>query len=154
MPDFEISIKDAKILFDLEGIDKDVLDFAKKIFADIGAIDISQENLSFIHNDIQFHNLIINPTTKRITGLIDWTDVCIAPISREFSAWEWLHDEQLKQVIELYEEKTGTKVDFYQAKLWKYLEELSDYAEHIKTGDKGEAKQSLDHIIQWMAVVG
>ncbi len=150
VPEFEVSIADAQEIFSLKSIDKYVLEFAKQTIETISAIDLNNQNMSFIHNDIQFHNLLIDPQTKRVTGLIDWTDVCVAPIAREFSAWEWLHDNQLKQVIGLYEQKTSIKVDLQQAKIWKYLEELSDFVEHRKTGDHNEAEQSLDHIKQWI----
>jgi len=154
VPEFEVSIADAEGIFSIDGIDKDVLDFAKQTIETISAIDLNSQNMSFIHNDIQFHNLLIDPQTRRVTGLIDWTDVCVAPIAREFSAWEWLHDEQLRQVVALYEEKKGIKIDFQQAKIWKYLEELSDFVEHKKTGDQNEAEQSLNHIKQWMKAGG
>lgn len=151
VPEFEVSIADAQEIFSLSGIDEDVLDFARQIIEFVSAIDLNNQNMSFIHNDIQFHNLLIDPHTKRLTGLIDWTDVCVAPIAREFSAWEWLNDEQLRQVIGLYEEKTGNTIDIQQAKIWKYLEELSDFVEHVRTGEQSEAEQSLNHIKQWMA---
>lgn len=153
VPEFEVTIDDAKILFELDGLDKDVLDFARQTIDYIAAIDMTKENLALIHNDIQFHNLIVDPSMRRVTGLIDWTDVCVAPIAREFSAWEWNHDNQLEQVIGLYEKKTGTKVDIKQAKKWKHLEELCDLAEHINTDDDDEVKQSLDHIKKWMKAI-
>ena len=152
VPEFEVTISDAQEIFSLGGIDKDVSDFAKQTIETISAIDLSSQHMSFIHNDIQFHNLLIDPVSKRITGLIDWTDVCIAPIAREFSAWEWLHDNQIQQVVELYEEKTGVKVDVQQARAWKYLEELCDLVEYVKTNDADEARQSLDHIRRWIEV--
>src|SRR5487761_1225234 len=74
VPEFEVSISDAEGIFSLDAVDKDVLDFAKQTVEIISDIDLSSQNMSFIHNDIQFHNLLIDPAAKRITGLIDWTD--------------------------------------------------------------------------------
>lgn len=152
IPDFDESdedeelAKEARQILTFEGLDKAVMDFAKYTIEAASRINM-KEHVSFIHNDLQFQNFLVDPKTNRITGLFDWTDICIGPLAREFSLGEWVRDEtQLEKAISLYQRKTGIHVDITQAKTLKHLEEVSDLAEHIKTGDTEEAEQSLNRI--------
>lgn len=138
-------------IFNMNDVSVDVQNFAQKTID--AAVNINVDNLqvSVIHNDLQFFNLLVDPAAKRISGVIDWTDVCIAPIEKDFSIWEWGHDNQLQQVAELYENKTGMKIDQEQAKMWRHLEEINDYIEQMESGDTEGAGQSMNHIQKWIA---
>lgn len=144
--DEEEPATEAGLLLTLEGLDKSVIEFARRTREAAVVINM-EEHISFLHNDLQFQNFLVDPDTRRITGLFDWTDVCIGPLAREFSLGEWVRDEtQLEKAIALYRRKTGIRVDMNQARLLKHLEEVSDLAEHIRTGDTVETERSLCRI--------
>jgi aminoglycoside phosphotransferase (APT) family kinase protein len=149
VPDFAIHLETQKEIFTLLDVSEEVRSFADKTIADAEAIDLSKQELVFIQNDLQFHNLLADPITKKITGVIDWTDACIGPVEREFSLWEWGHDNGLDEVAKRYERKTGNKVDLHLAKLFKHVEELGDYVEQVKSGEIEGANESLEHIRKW-----
>ncbi len=151
VPDFDMHLDIAQEILDFEEVDSEVLDFAKRTIVAMESADIRHQQLMVIHNDLQFHNLLADPQTKRVTAVIDWTSVCIGTIEREFSMWEWSHDDQMMEVAQRYLEKTGIKVNLSQAKLYRHIEEVCDYVEQIKSGDTEGAEESLDHINRWIA---
>lgn len=153
MPNFiEPGPSVAERIFDLESVEEDVLTFARKIIKESKSLDIENLHYVLIHNDLQFHNIIADPKTKLISGLIDWTDACIGPLAREFAIAEWMKPGLLEEVAELYESKTGFKVDCDEARMWRSLEELGDYVESTEAGDLDDAKETLDRIRNMMGL--
>ncbi len=147
IPDFEgAEPSSAERIFDISGIDESVLAFAEKTLKDVQSLDMSSQHYVFIHNDLQFHNMLADPSRNRISGLIDWTDVCVGPIAREFSTGEWMHGNLLEEVAALYEAKTGVKIDVDQARMWRHLEELCDYVEQVESGELEGAAETLESI--------
>lgn len=152
IPDFSVAefIANAERLFKLPYVDEKVLAFARTTVAEAKEIDIANEQPALIHHDLRFHNLLAGKTTNRISGVIDWTDVCIAPRAREFSVWVWMHDGLLPQVARLYEEKTGVKVNQGLAITWAHLEGLSEFVEQTESGESEAANETLHHIQLWV----
>ena len=151
MPNFiEPGPSAAERIFDLSGVEEDVLAFANKIINESKSLDLDNLHYVLIHNDLQFHNIIADPKTKRITGLIDWTDACIGPLAREFAIGEWMKPGLLEEVAELYESKNGFKVDCDEARMWRSLEELGDYVESTEAGDLDDALDTLGRIRNMM----
>jgi aminoglycoside phosphotransferase (APT) family kinase protein len=147
IPDFEQPGPHAvERIFSLPNISSEVLYFASTIIEQVKTRNKDTEQHVFIHNDLQFHNILADPKTKRITGLIDWTDACVGPLAREFSIDEWMQEDLLKEVAELYEEKTGIHVDVQQAFMWRSFEELGDYVEEIESKEVEEAAKTLKRI--------
>ncbi len=153
VPNLDIHIETAKEVFSLENIDSQVVSFAQNTIEAAEAIDMNKLPLLFIHNDLQFHNLLVDPETKRVIAVIDWTDVCIGTTERELAMWEWCHDDQLDEVAKRYTAKTGRAVDRDQAKVFRKIEEVGDYVEQIKSGDLEGVEESLAHIRKWIAEV-
>lgn len=147
---FSGSVANAPKILTIDDIDEKVLAFAERTIKVAEAVNMQSLPSIFIHNDLQFHNLLADPASKRITGVIDWTDACIAPIEREFSMWEWTHDNQLERVAGLYQEKTGIKINLQQARMWRHLEEINDFVEQSESGEIKGAEESLGHIRQWI----
>src|SRR6185369_12525762 len=108
------------------------------------AVDLSKQRLSFIHDDLHFLNLLADPNTHKIIGVLDWSGL-VGPLNREFSVWEWGHNDDLEKVAKLYEQKTGISIDVRQARLWKHLEEISDLVEQSEAGDEAGVQESLGH---------
>jgi aminoglycoside phosphotransferase (APT) family kinase protein len=139
-------------IFEIEGLSQDLLDFASRMLKQEKDLDHSSLYCVFIHNDLQFHNIIADPEAKRICGLIDWTDCCIGPVAREFAIAEWMKPGLLEQVTQLYEQETGVKVSVAEARMWRSLEELSDYVESTEAGDFKDAKETLARIEHMMSL--
>lgn len=149
VPDFDgFDTSMAEKIFRLDDVDQNILDFARVIIQRTKSLDKATQHWVFIHNDLQFHNLLANPRSKRISGIIDWTDVCIAPVAREFATGELMQKDLLCQAVDLYEKKTGTCIDIAQAVMWRSIEELSDYVEEVQGVETKEAAETLERIRQ------
>lgn len=137
----------AEGIFELKGVDESILDFARKVLKQYENLAIGSMPTVFIHNDLQFHNILADPRTKRISGLIDWTDACTGPVSREFAVGEWwAKPNLLEEVCRLYEEETGLHVEVAQVRMWRNLEEIGDYVENTKLGQEKQAQETLERI--------
>lgn len=141
----------AERIFEIKGVDKSILNFARKVLKQYENLAVDSIPTVFIHNDLQFHNILADPRTKRISGLIDWTDACIGPVTREFAIGEWwTKPGLLEEVAKLYEEQTGVDVQVSHIKMWRNLEEIGDFVENTKLGQAAQARATLERIRQLM----
>jgi aminoglycoside phosphotransferase (APT) family kinase protein len=147
VPDFTPpSSASVKRIFAIPQVSQEVVDFAREILKQLEAYDSAPRSSVFIHSDLQSRNLLADPESKRITGLIDWTDARLGPLPREFSIHEWMQENLLREAALLYEEKTGVHVDVKQACMWYSLDELGVYVETVKAGEVDEATKSLQRL--------
>lgn len=112
-------------------------------------LDVNK-NPFFLHNDFYLHNMLLDPKTKRLKALLDWSDCCIAPIEREFMLWHWLPSAQFNTIIELYAQRTGRSVNKEQVKTWSYVEALSDLHEQLSENDQAGIEKTLQYINRWL----
>ena len=144
VPDFSgIDTSQAENIFNLPDVEPEILDYASRIIDRAKSIRRGNETLVFIHNDMQFQNFLADPDSKRISGLIDWTDVWIAPVAREFATGELMERSRLQKAADLYEQKTGVHVDADQAVIFRGIEEISDFVEETSGGEHEEAAKTL-----------
>jgi aminoglycoside phosphotransferase (APT) family kinase protein len=116
------------------------------VIRQLEAYDSTPDAYVFIHDDMQARNLLADPETKRVTGLIDWTEACVGPLSREFAVHEWMHGTALSEIARVYEEKTGVPVDQEQARMWYSIAEIAAYASYFKAGEFDEAVKYLQSV--------
>ncbi len=57
---------------------------------------------AFVHTDIQGKNIIYNPETNKITGIIDFTDSRIGWIELDFCHFAFVNDVVLEKIVTLY----------------------------------------------------
>ena len=112
-------------------------------------LDVNK-NPFFLHNDFYLHNMLLDPQTKQLKALIDWSDCCIAPIEREFMLWHWLPAAQFNAIIELYSQRTGRSINKEQVKIWSYVEAFSDLHTQLSEDDQPGVKKSLQYINRWL----
>jgi len=146
-------VESSKRIFTIPELDDRLLSFARQMIDMLETMDVDNQQVVFIHNDLQYANLLMDSATKRLCGVIDWTDACIAPIAREFATGQFMSKSRntLENTIKLYEQKTGTTVDIMQAVMWRFLEEINDYVAQVEAGEADEAKDTLGRL---MGIVG
>lgn len=148
VPDFEgQDTSMAEQIFDLPDIDKPVLEWADKIINKVHSLNMENQNHVVAHNDLRFQNILVDPKSRNISGIIDWSDICVAPIAREFAASDW-EGEAVSRVVRLYENEMGVAIDMMQIRMWRHLEDISDYVEYIEEGKTHEALEILARIKQ------
>jgi aminoglycoside phosphotransferase (APT) family kinase protein len=130
-------------IFDIPHVDRDVTDFARDVIQQLEAYTPTPDAYVFIHEDMHGRNLLADPESQRVTGLIDWTDARVGPLSREFAVHEWMHGTALSEIVRVYEEQTGVAVDQQQARMWYSISELAAYVSYFKAGEFDEAEKYL-----------
>lgn len=136
-------------IYDVQGLDPIVYAFADSVLAQSADIDVAGNQDTLIHNDLHFRNMLIDPDTHRLVGVIDWTDLCIGPLEREFCAWEWEHDNSIEKATKGYERLTGRKVNLAEARFWKHIETISDIVEAAESNDQEKIRDCVEHIRYW-----
>lgn len=142
--------KTAYKIHEVKGLDPIVYDFADKALALNNTIGAKPIQDTLIHNDLHLFNMLIDPVTHELTGVIDWTDVCIGPLEREFCCWEWEKGDTLEKSVKLYQEKAGNKVNIEQARFWKHIETITDIVEAAESNDQKKIDESIDIIKYWV----
>ncbi|TGM48089.1 aminoglycoside phosphotransferase family protein [Leptospira biflexa] len=123
-PDFSL----AQRFCSLPAVDKAVREYTAKVLADTELFIQKGQSLVFAHNDLRFQNMLLYPEATRIQGLIDWSDMSIAPIEKEFSSSSW-SSEELVRAIALYPKSIIKVIDLDQVLRWRWLEDVSDFIE-------------------------
>jgi aminoglycoside phosphotransferase (APT) family kinase protein len=143
--------KAAYKIHEVKGLDPVVYKFANKVLALNDTVGANPMQNTLIHNDLHLFNMLIDPDTHELTGVIDWTDVCIGPLEREFCCWEWEKGDTLVKTVELYQEMTRNKVSLEQARFWKHIETITDIVEAAESNDQKKIDESVDIIKYWVA---
>ena len=138
-------------IHEVEGLDPIVYEFANKVLALNDTIGANPTQDTLIHNDLHLFNMLIDSDTHELTGVIDWTDVCIGPLEREFCCWEWEKGDTLAKSVHLYQEKTGKTISLDQARFWKHIETITDIVEAAESNDQKKIDESVDIIKYWVA---
>lgn len=138
-------------IHEVKGLDPVVYEFADKVLALNDSVGKNPMQDTFIHNDLHLFNMLIDSDTHELTGVIDWTDVCIGPLEREFCCWEWEKGDALVKTAEFYQEKTRNKVSLEQARFWKHIETITDIVEAAESNDQKKIDESVDIIKYWVA---
>lgn len=88
----------------------------------------------FIHEDLQMSNCMVDPTTKKITGVIDWLEAEVGPVEAEFYFWSKFGGGVLEKVAKYQEEFDGTKVDIKLAEAIHQFYIVADYQDYKSRG--------------------
>jgi len=104
-----------------------------------------KDTWKFIHEDLQPSNLLLNPDTHKITGVLDFEEAEIGPIEADFAAWAKTTDSTLEQVAKIQAER-GTDVDIELAKALQRIYFISNYLEFTEKGYTETAQKKWDQL--------
>lgn len=145
------SIDDTRRIHQIPGIGKEILDFAEETIKQVIPKNKPQVSWSVIHSDIHMLNTLVDEKDHKITGVLDWTGCRIGPLEVEFSVWEWDKAGELEATAKVYEQKTGTKVNINEARMWRHIDELSDLVQAYETSDEKEFHGTKSQIERWIS---
>lgn len=66
---------------------------------------------TFVHHDVHGANVLLDPTSKKVTGVIDFGDLCIGDIHRDFFSMCWVDYAAADGLAHAYERKSGATLD-------------------------------------------
>ena len=144
----EEAMSDTRRLLELDDVQLRHKEFATLALRRAEQLDV-RTNALFLHNDFYPHNILLDPKTKKLVGILDWSDCCLAPIEREFALWHSFPPPHLDAMISPYSEKTGRPVNKQLVKSWAYIEACGDLYSQLIENDQAGIKESLRHIDRW-----
>ena len=113
-----------------------------RILTDLGISDFEENKTTLYHPDLNVYNLLINPQTGRITGIIDWENVAAVPLwaACELPAlllpYEKVRDTKPERGDyedmgrQSYNEETGSQAFDNEGKCPKYWNDLFVWRAH------------------------
>jgi aminoglycoside phosphotransferase (APT) family kinase protein len=141
----------ARSIFKLRDVPQDFFDFARRALDQVSSIEFRSETYFFLHEDFHGKNMLLDYSTHIMTGLIDWSDMILAPLEQEFWVWEWSPDDGIDKAAARYQDLTNLSIDVASARTWCHLNEISDYVEQNESGDQLGAEDSARHIRRWIS---
>jgi aminoglycoside 2''-phosphotransferase len=100
----------------------------------------------FVHEDLQMSNCMIDPTSQKITGVIDWLEAEIAPVEAEFYFWSKYGQERLEQVAKIQQDYDGTHIDTRLARAIHQFYITADYVDFKYRGYEAAAAHKWKQI--------
>lgn len=78
----------------------------------------SAETITLLHNDLHGDNILIDPITKRITGIIDFTGASFDNVYHEFRYLHLIDIELIALAVNAYNQKSGKKLTIRNAYIY------------------------------------
>lgn len=107
-------------------------------------------NWMFVHEDLQMSNCFVDPTAKKIIGVIDFGKAEIGPIEAEFYFWSKWGRETLEKVAKIQQEYDGTKVDTDFAVAIHQFYIVADYQDFKNRGFSESADRKWRQIQKYL----
>jgi len=104
----------------------------------------------FIHEDLQMSNCMVDPATRKITGVVDWLEAEIGPVEAEFYFWSKYGQETLERVAQLQQEHDGTIIDTSLATAIHQFYITADYVDFKNRGYDEAAAHKWEQIENYL----
>jgi len=148
--DLEKHIRQAESIFDIGSLTELQSAFVRQTIENTKKIDLSHRPRVFLHNDFHSDNILLDPKTYRICGVIDWSDMVIGPPECEFGVLEGRDSAiHFEETTNLYRSETGVVINLSLARTLKHLHHLRVYVYQVHRGDTEGAKLSAQRITDW-----
>lgn len=108
------------------------------------------EHWVFVHEDLQMSNCFVDPTEKKITGVIDFGKAEMAPVEAEFYFWSKYGRETLERVAKIQQEYDGTSVDIDFAIAIHQFYVVADYQDFKTRGFSESANRKWNQIKSYL----
>ena len=119
--DFEKHKRQAATISTLDNVPEFISDFAQSVLEAASKVDISRYPKVFLHNDLHSANIMLEPNTLRINGVIDWSDIQIGPPESEFSRLIDSDHVDINELAQRYAKLGGSEIDVDLAKTLQQL---------------------------------
>ncbi len=93
--------------------DADLLDAMEKIIECYDAARIEKSDEVLVHGDVGLHNLAIDPDTKSVNGIFDYSDAAWTDRHHDFRylIFDIKREDMLEAALEVYEPAIGRALD-------------------------------------------
>lgn len=140
-----------------EHLDEEIISSAlKELNTQLRTLDFPEKDYSLLHTDINQKNIIVNPKTKKVTGIIDWSESMFGDPLYDFARTRLfiIHHDLGKSVMRSFEQGLNLSPN-QESRLMLYfymivLEYLNWYTEEIDEFNLGRIKLHQQLLNEWV----
>ena len=126
--------------------DKSLQKIFDRFIIDYQRLVNTEKKLVVVHNDLHSDNILIDPKTKRLSGIIDFTSAAIDMAYHDFRYLHLIDTELVALIVQAYNQKSGKNLTARNAYLYCMATEfsrLSEAMEQNKLIKADEIKQRI-----------
>ena len=101
-----------------------------------------------VHNDLHSDNILIDPKTKRLSGIIDFTSAAIDTAYHEFRYLHLIDLELVALAVQAYNQKSGENLTARNAYVYCMATEFSRLAEAMEQNKLIKADEIKQRIFE------
>ena len=128
----------------------DILAFAKDTVKEYTETVNNNVITSFIYGDLHTENIAFDPVNKKLNGVFDFGDSCIADIHFEFAPMYKFSTELLENTLHKYEVLANIKLSLRKIVLRGRMNELGDLAEYIDQPKSEIYQKAMVRMENWI----
>lgn len=102
-----------------------------------------------VHGDLHSLNMVLDPQTQELSGVIDFSEVEIGDPHQDFRKIFMADPRFLDPAIAIYTQKTGVKIDKTQVQTWAFVNEWANLAYFYGQTEHPTYIRALKHLMQW-----
>jgi aminoglycoside 2''-phosphotransferase len=107
----------------------------------------TEQKLEVVHNDLHSDNILIDPVTKKLSGIIDFTSAAIDTAYHDFRYLHLIDMELVTLAVQAYNQKSGENLTVRNAYLYCMATEFSRLSEALENEDLPKAAEIKDRIL-------
>lgn len=127
--------------------DKSLQELFNRFIIDYQRIVQSNQPVMVVHNDLHSDNILIDPKTKKLSGIIDFTSAAIDTAYHEFRYLHLIDMELVLLVVQAYNQKSGENLTARNAYVYCMATEFSRFTEALENEDLPKAAEIKDRIL-------
>lgn len=108
--------------------------------------------LFFLHHDLHGDNVLLDPETRQVSGVIDFGDLCVGDLHRDFFSMQWVSLEASELMIRAYGRLSGCRLDRRRIHDLRSINLLCDLTQSLNQHLPEAARFERD-MAQWAAKV-
>jgi aminoglycoside phosphotransferase (APT) family kinase protein len=102
-----------------------------------------------MHGDLHGLNMIIDPISQNLTGVIDFSEVELGDRHQDFRKIFMTNKRFLEPAVNKYQELTQTNLSIDQIIAWAYINEWANIAFYKDNQNHPTYKRALKHLKKW-----
>ncbi len=129
------------------GIKSPWFEAAQRDLGDLLAVESSQEVV--VHGDLHGPNMVIDPATKQLVGVIDFSEVELGDPRLDLRKPFMTDARLLQPMLDVYNGATGRNLEKEHIRLWAYVNEWANLCYLDENRDSETFKRAERHLRTW-----
>lgn len=102
-----------------------------------------------VHGDLHGPNIVINPDSRQLVGVIDLSEIEVGDPHHEFRKVFMTYPDALPHILESYESNGGQRLNAETIVLWAYVNEWANLSYFKDTPDNLTYQRARAHLAKW-----